>query len=232
MARWERARDALPDKLDGPVLDLGCAFGYGTAKLAAQHHVIGMDASYAYVAHAHQAHPAIPFLVASAQALPFAGGAFGAVVCLDVIEHVPDDAGAMAEIVRVTPLDAPVIVSTPHQGLLARIDSLNVYQTLRRRFPRLPAPPEIGEGWHRHYSTSGLLALAGDRLRLERQWQTGIGVAEVVHLPLLIFPRGLFQWMRLFNLFEYIYFTLYILEDLIPLPRLGYHLMIRARRTL
>ena len=41
MARWERARNALPDKLEKPVLDLGCAFGFGTARLP---HAIGSSA--------------------------------------------------------------------------------------------------------------------------------------------------------------------------------------------
>ena len=105
-------------------------------------------------------------MIASAESLPFACDAFGAVVCLDVLEHVPNAERAMTEIVRVAAPDAPIVVSVPNAGLLAGCDSLNLYQRLRQTFRWLPAPPEIGEGWHRHYTRTALMALAANRLAL------------------------------------------------------------------
>ena len=230
MARWERACDALPENLARPVLDVGCAFGFGTAKIASRHRVVGVDSSADYIRRARRAYPSIPFVIASAAALPFARGAFGAVICLEVLEHVPDAERALAEIARVAALDAPVILSVPNEGALASCDSLNLYQRLRRKLWWLPAPPEIGEGWHRHYTRDALMALAHNQLRFEREWVTGLGFAEFIHLPLLVGLRGLLRWSRLFTLAQYIYFGAYILEDMLPVPRFGYHLMVRARR--
>lgn len=211
------------------MLDLGCAFGYGTGKLAARHRVVGMDLAFDYVLRAKRDHPEIPFVVASAQALPFASSAFGAVVCLDVIEHVPDDTEAVTEMMRVCADGAAVVLSAPHRGALAVLDSLNVYQRVRRRMTFLPPPPEIGEGWHRHYSASDLMQLSKGRLRLERSWVTGLGGAELVHLPLLFIVRGWLGWRRAFEFLQYLYFSIYLFEDLFPVPRWGYHLMILAR---
>jgi SAM-dependent methyltransferase len=46
-------------------------------------------------------------------ALPFARGAFDLVCALDIIEHVDDDEGALAEITRVTRAGGTVLISTP-----------------------------------------------------------------------------------------------------------------------
>jgi hypothetical protein len=129
-------------------------------------------------------------------------------------------------------IDAPIIVSVPNEGALPGCDSLNLYQQLRRSAAWLPAPPEIGEGWHRHYTRDALMARAQNRLRFEREWVTGLGLAEFIHLPLLVGLRGLLGWTRLFSLAQYLYFGAYILEDMLSVPRLGYHLMVCARRRL
>lgn len=52
-------------------------------------------------------------VVADATRLPFADGAFSVVVASEVLEHIPDDAAAVAEIVRVSGRRARVAASVP-----------------------------------------------------------------------------------------------------------------------
>ena len=47
--------------------------------------------------------------------LPFADAAFDLVICSEVLEHVPDHRGAMAEIVRVLKPGCPLVVSVPRR---------------------------------------------------------------------------------------------------------------------
>lgn len=52
-------------------------------------------------------------VVADAAALPFRGGAFDAVTCLETIEHLRDARAAGAEVARVTREDGVLLVTTP-----------------------------------------------------------------------------------------------------------------------
>lgn len=65
--------------------------------------VIGLDIDEQAIhfAHTHHRHPALAFLMADAQRLPFSSNEFDAVVCSHVYEHVPDAAQLMQEIYRV-----------------------------------------------------------------------------------------------------------------------------------
>jgi 2-polyprenyl-3-methyl-5-hydroxy-6-metoxy-1,4-benzoquinol methylase len=65
--------------------------------------VIGLDIDEQAIrfAHAQHRHPALAFLMADAQQLPFTNNRFDAVVCSHVYEHVPDAARLMQEIYRV-----------------------------------------------------------------------------------------------------------------------------------
>lgn len=55
---------------------------------------------------------------------------------------------------------------------------------------------------------------------------TGLGIAELVNLVLLLLCRYIFAWEGLYQILQYLYFLLYLLEDLLPLDRAGYHLML------
>jgi ubiquinone/menaquinone biosynthesis C-methylase UbiE len=65
--------------------------------------VIGLDIDEQAVrfAHAQHHHPALAFLMADAQQLPFSDNNFDAVVCSHVYEHVPDAERLIREIYRV-----------------------------------------------------------------------------------------------------------------------------------
>ncbi len=59
--------------------------------------------------------------------------------------------------------------------------------------------------------------------------RTGLGLAEVLHLAVLLLCRGLLRSEGAYRALRYAYFGAYLLEDLLPTGRAGYHLHVRAR---
>ena len=89
---------SLVDPEVDSILDVGCGNGFVTRRLVARHIVVGLDPSEAGLAHFSGAS-----VVARGEALPFADGSFDAVVCAEVLEHLPEDvfAKAVSELARV-----------------------------------------------------------------------------------------------------------------------------------
>lgn len=56
-------------------------------------------------------------VVAPASALPFRTGAFGFILCSEVLEHLEDDDAAVGEIARVLAEDGRVVITVPYSGL-------------------------------------------------------------------------------------------------------------------
>ena len=243
MPRWDRAAAWLPpDALR--VLDDGAAFGFGTARVAvavrrrAVRHgrrglMVGMEYDAGYVARAQRSYPTIQFVQGSADRLPFADGAFDALLLLDVLEHLPADVDALAEAWRVLRPSGALIVSVPHRGPLAPLDALNVYAALREQVPILPPldPTERGFPAHRHYSVAELRHALGARFRIDRLTRTGLGLSEPINLMLLLLCRGLLRSDRLYGALRFAYFGLHLLEDCVPTGRWGYSVTFRATRV-
>lgn len=231
VARWTRAVRALPFR-GGRVLDLGCAFGFATRLLKlAGHDAVGVDASPAYIARARRADPHGEYLLASANATGLPGASFDGVLFLDVLEHLADQRGAIDEVARTLKPGGAVALSVPHRGLLWRLDSLNLYATLVRATRHGLFPPEIAAtGVHRHYTLDQVRALLGDRFEIRRVARTGLGVAELVNLPLLVLLRWVIPWDTLYQIVAFAYYTVYLAEDVFPLGPLGYHLFVLAVR--
>ena len=82
---------------------------------------VDISAAAAAKLQARGAHVAID----EATALPFAQGAFDLVCALDVIEHVDDDAGVLAELARVTRAGGSLLISAPlHPALWTAFDEI------------------------------------------------------------------------------------------------------------
>ncbi|MEA2289844.1 MAG: hypothetical protein QOD55_1841 [Solirubrobacteraceae bacterium] len=101
-----RVADALLDAAAvGPrtrVLDVGCGPGHLSAAAAARGaRPTGVDLAEGMVARACRNHPALDFLQADAEALPFAATAFDAAVAAFVVNHLPRPERAAAELRRV-----------------------------------------------------------------------------------------------------------------------------------
>ncbi len=232
MARWGRALSLLRREIPpgARVLDLGCAFGYGTVGIARLYDVDGLDASPAYIRRARRAVPHARFALGVAERLPYPDAHFDAVALLDVLEHVSDERAVVAEIARVLRPGGLVVVSVPHAGLLRWADSLNVYTWLTGEDAlAAPGTPAPGAGYHRHYSLGALRLLFGERFSIDYVHISALGLAEWANLPLLLLCKRLLRAAPLYNTLQYLYFGLYILEDLLPVPRAGYHLMVALR---
>lgn len=231
MARWTRAIAALPFR-SGRVLDLGCAFGLATRMLKRRgYDAVGVDASPAYIARAQSADPQSTYILADAANVPLADASFDGVVFLDVLEHLPDEHGAISEVARLLKPGGTVVVSVPHRGPLAWLDSLNVYARFVKLTHHGKFPPEIAAtGVHHHYSVGDLRTLLGPEFVVTRVERTGLGLAEVVNLVLQVLFRWLVQWERAYQIAAFAYYTVYLVEDMLPLGPFGYHLLLAARK--
>ncbi len=100
------------------VLDAGCGAGYGAAELAAvAQSVVGLDCAREAVgfAHEHYLRPNLRFEQGSCTALPHRDRCFDLVVAFEVIEHLEEWRGFLAEAGRVLAESGQFIVSTPNR---------------------------------------------------------------------------------------------------------------------
>jgi SAM-dependent methyltransferase len=234
VGRWGRARRWLPsDALK--VLDVGCSFGYGTAAVAAappaRRIAVGVERDPAHLARGRRTFPWLTILDGDAAALPVPDACADAVLLLDIVEHLADPRDALTEAHRALRPGGVVVLSVPHRGLLHRLDSLNVYEALRRRrpsWPPLDAAAESGSGMHRHFTPAELQTLLAPWFAVERSARTGLGLQEVVHLFLLLLR--VFRPLRpVVSAALPLHLVVYVLDDLVPWGPLGYHLTVRAR---
>jgi SAM-dependent methyltransferase len=106
----------------GRVVDAGCGTGYGSAELArSAGSVLGLDSSPEAVRYArdHYAARNLRFLTASCGALPLPDASVELVVALEVIEHLTEWQGFLAEARRVLAPAGQFIVSTPNKEYYA-----------------------------------------------------------------------------------------------------------------
>ena len=112
------------------ILDLGCGFGrhaYEAARRGA--HVIALDAgedevngvagTFAAMVEQGELSPEttkVGVVQGDALHLPFADGTFDRVLCSEVLEHIPNDVGAMAELARVLRPGGTMAITIPRFG--------------------------------------------------------------------------------------------------------------------
>ncbi|MFU8865143.1 MAG: bifunctional 2-polyprenyl-6-hydroxyphenol methylase/3-demethylubiquinol 3-O-methyltransferase UbiG [Rhodobacterales bacterium] len=123
------------------VLDLGCAGGFMAEALAARGAIVtGIDPAAEAIAaastHADQAGHAIRYDVGVGEALPYAGGDFDAVVCVDVLEHVSDLPQVLAEVARVLRPGGLFLFDTINRNPLARLATITVAEDVLRLLPK------------------------------------------------------------------------------------------------
>ena len=83
---------------------------------------------------------------------------------------------------------------------------------------------------HRHYSLRRIRQLLGAEFEIRRSSRTGIGLAELINLPLLVLFRWLIPFEPGYQVTAFAYYTAYLAEDLLHLGPLGYHVMVVAVR--
>ncbi|WP_028924750.1 class I SAM-dependent methyltransferase [Pseudonocardia acaciae] len=118
---WFRRHEAAYLRLaglcgDAVVLEAGCGEGYGAA-LFARHArlVVGLDYDESAAAHAAARYPDIKVARGNLACLPVADAAVDVVANLQVIEHLWDQAGFLAECARVLRPGGRLLVTTPNR---------------------------------------------------------------------------------------------------------------------
>jgi SAM-dependent methyltransferase len=115
--RVERVRQVLGAVAVGRVLNVGCGTGgFNVAAVEAGARAVGVDTDAEAIAICamKRRQAGGSFLRASAEALPFADGAFDLVYCFSAIEHVESVEDAIREMVRVTRRGGAIYLHTPN----------------------------------------------------------------------------------------------------------------------
>ena len=118
---WFRRHEAaylalLPHCRDAVVLEAGCGEGYGADLLARDAAaVVGLDYDAPTAAHVARAYPAVRVLRGNLAALPLRSSTVDVVANLQVIEHLWDQEGFLAECARVLRPGGRLLVTTPNR---------------------------------------------------------------------------------------------------------------------
>lgn len=165
-------RRLLGDRLARPglrILDIGCGAGANALELSAYGEVTAADRSLDALAFV-RSRGVSRVVAAEAPFLPFRSGAFDLVTAFDVIEHVDDDAGFVAELARVLAPGGALAVHVPAwPSLWSRHDEVLEH---KRRYTRR--------------GLAGLLA-GCDGLRVERLGWTNFSIFA---------PTAALRWTR------------------------------------
>jgi SAM-dependent methyltransferase len=158
--------DLLGYCADAIVLEAGCGEGYG-AQLIARHaaRVVALDYDAFTAAHVGKAYPELAVLRGNLVALPLRTGSVDVVANLQVIEHLWDQPGFVAECVRVLRPGGRLLMTTPNRLTFSpgRDTPLNPFHT------RELAPAELAD----------LLDVAGLRLELLAGLRHGPGLLKL-----------------------------------------------------
>jgi 2-polyprenyl-3-methyl-5-hydroxy-6-metoxy-1,4-benzoquinol methylase len=146
----------------GRTLDLGSGVGYGASIIAAAQSVnfmVALDNTSRALAFGKGSYgETISFVTGDAGALPFSKDSLDSVVCLEVIEHVPDAEILLREIARVLRPDGLLIVSTPNKWATSPLQRrpINPYHVVEwypNGFKKLVSryfevEEVLGQSWH------------------------------------------------------------------------------------
>lgn len=102
------------------VLEIGCGVGHVLAKLSARCDVAGLDLSPEALRQARAVVPQADLLRGSADRLPFRAAGFDAILARHVLEHLPEPAGAIAELRRVMRPGGVLIAAMPNPSSVMR----------------------------------------------------------------------------------------------------------------
>jgi 2-polyprenyl-3-methyl-5-hydroxy-6-metoxy-1,4-benzoquinol methylase len=116
-ARYHAARAALDSvgfSPGGRVLDIGCGIS-AQAGLFADSRYVGADLNRPRLGYGHRAHPWAHYAVQDITRMGWRDGAFDAILCLEVIEHLPLPArpALMQELFRTLRPGGALVLSTP-----------------------------------------------------------------------------------------------------------------------
>ena len=135
------------------ILDAGCAKGRFVRALSDMGaRAVGTDPVWGFIRAASQNVPHRPFVVSTVTRLPFADGTYYGVLCVEVLEHVPDLDAALAELARVLkPGGRAIIIDKNLLGIGYRLVYPNwIYKPAMERLGRWFYPRDFPfkERWY------------------------------------------------------------------------------------
>ncbi|RYD03376.1 hypothetical protein N752_20180 [Desulforamulus aquiferis] len=128
---WYKGRREIITKLLAPylssdlhILDAGCGAGGTMEAMSKYGSVLGIDISDEMVEHCQKV--GLPASCHSIMELPFKNDTFDIILCLDVLEHLPDEIKALEELKRVVRPGGVIAISVPaFSWLWGKHDDLN-----------------------------------------------------------------------------------------------------------
>jgi ubiquinone/menaquinone biosynthesis C-methylase UbiE len=139
-----------------PILDAGCGTGLNLRHLPAGS--TGVDINPRNVELLRTRLPGHQIVEGDVEALPFADGSFGTILCTEVIEHIPDPAAALREFRRVLQPGGVLVGSVPARSMIWKLRFLSSTCPHSEPFHNEYLPGEVREmlaGWsvdHLSYS--------------------------------------------------------------------------------
>jgi SAM-dependent methyltransferase len=164
------------------VLDAGCGTGHNVGVLGTFGRVVGADINPQAVRVARRR--GVDAHCASVEQLPFSSEQFDFVACLDVLEHVQDDAAALSELRRVTRPGGVLVLTVPAWPALFGEHDRAAGHLRRYRAQDLLDVSAVA-GWRRLVLThfNSLLFPAAAVHRWLRRTHTGEAVSDLVRTP-------------------------------------------------
>jgi SAM-dependent methyltransferase len=140
----DAALSGLPLGPQTRILDAGCGSGRNMLELARYGEVTGIELSDASVALARERRIG-EVLQGSILDMPVPSDSFELAVCLDVVEHLQDDVGALRELRRVVAPSGSLLVTVPaYERLWSSHDEINHHHRRYNRRTLLQAAQEAG----------------------------------------------------------------------------------------
>ena len=181
--RAEAVYDFLALAPGDRVLDMGCGRGFYlnfTRHLEPAADVVGVELDPALLTTARAQVPGCRVASGSVYQLPFVSGSFDKIMFTEVIEHIPDDEAAMAELFRVLAPGGDLAVTTPNANYPLLWDPINKVLESAGRSPIHTGP--LAGIWANHvrlYTPESLAQLAVG---------AGFEVVEMRYLTRYAFP--------------------------------------------
>ncbi len=174
---WYRGRrrviraelDRLPLPANARVLDAGCGSGRTLQELVDYGQVSGIELD-TQAAEMARSRALGEVQVGRLEQLPWDDGTFDLITCLDVVEHVPDDVAALAELLRVSRPGGWLLVTVPaYQALWSLHDEANHHFRRYSRAALRRATAAAGWQLHRLSSFNSLLLAPAAAVRVAQR---------------------------------------------------------------